>query len=97
MNNIKGRPRLLRKLNIQPKADYFKPRGVPVSSLKIVELTYEELEALKLKNIQGLDQRACAKKMNTSPATIQRILSSAYQKISQALVNGQAIKISKEF
>ena len=61
--------------------------------LEMVELTTEEMEALRLKNIKGLDQEQAAKEMNTSQSTFQRILSSAYKKISDALINGKAIKI----
>jgi predicted DNA-binding protein (UPF0251 family) len=98
MNNQRrfGRPRLKRKISFNPLVDYFKPQGIPMLELEIVELTKEELEALRLKNIKNFDQRECAIKMNTSPATFQRILSSAYNKISIALVEGRAIKIIKE-
>jgi len=61
--------------------------------LEIVELTAEEMEALRLKNIKDLDQEQAAKEMNTSQSTFQRILSSSYRKISDALINGKAIKI----
>ncbi len=64
--------------------------------LDIVELTLEEAEALRLKNAEGLSQTECAKKMETSQSTFQRILSSAYNKISDALVNGKAIKINNK-
>lgn len=59
----------------------------------MLELKEEELEAVRLKNIKKFDQRECAQKMNTSPATFQRILSSAHEKIAVALVEGKAIKI----
>jgi len=62
-------------------------------NLEIVFLTLEEVEALRLKNIQNLDQIECANTMKTSQSTFQRILSSAYKKISDALVNGKAIEI----
>lgn len=90
-----GRPRLQRKINFNPKIIYFKPRGLPLTELKEIILTHEELEALRLKNIENLDQIACAKKMKTSQSTFQRILSSAYNKVSRAIVNGYAIKIEK--
>ena len=63
--------------------------------LEMVELTAEEAEAMRLKNIKDLDQSECAKKMNTSQSTFQRILSSAYKKITEAIINGKAIKIVK--
>lgn len=56
-------------------------------------LTKEEIEALNLKNVRGLDQVEAAKSMNTSQSTFQRILTSAYKKVSDALINGKEIKL----
>ncbi|MFH0818821.1 MAG: DUF134 domain-containing protein [Patescibacteria group bacterium] len=89
------RPRLHRRIGYRHRGYFFKPRGVPMHNLEIIELTAEEAEALRLKNIEELDQIACAKKMKTSQSTFQRILTSAYKKISLAIVNGKAIKINK--
>ena len=61
-----------------------------------IELSKEEVEAMRLKNVKGLDQVEAAKKMKTSQSTFQRILISAYKKVSQALVEGKAIKILKK-
>lgn len=91
-----GRPRLCRRIRFNPKIKYFKPQGIPMGNLEVIELTQEEVEALRLKNIEDLDQIECAKKMNTSQSTYQRILASAYKKISQALIGGKAIKIIKK-
>ena len=63
--------------------------------LEVIELTTEEVESLRLKNIKDLDQNECAKKMKTSQSTFQRILASSYKKITQALIEGKAIKIIK--
>jgi len=87
------RPRLCRKIRFEPNVTYFKPQGVPLRFLEVIELTAEEVEALRLKNIKNLEQTEAAKKMNTSQSTFQRILSSAYKKISEALIEGKAIKI----
>ena len=89
------RPKLCRKVQFNPDITYFKPQGVPMRCLEIIELTFEEVEALRLRNIKDLEQAEAAKKMNTSQSTFQRILSSAYKKITEALVNGKAIKIRK--
>ena len=89
------RPRSFRKIQLDPKSSYFKPQGIPMRFLKVVELTLEEVEALRLKNEKDLDQTEAAKKMNTSQSTFQRILASAYKKITDALVNGKAIKIKE--
>ena len=87
------RPRLCRRIRFNPNVTYFKPQGVPLRFLEVVELTTEEAEALRLRNIKDLEQKEAAKKMNTSQSTFQRILSSAYKKISKALIEGKAIKI----
>ncbi len=89
------RPKLYRKIRFNPNITYFKPQGVPMRSLDVIELTSEELEALRLKNIKNLDQIECAKLMKTSQSTFQRILMSAYKKITEALTQGKAIKITK--
>ena len=89
------RPRLCRKINFSPNVRYFKPQGIPLRELDEVELTLEELEALRLKNVEGLDQIEASKKMKTSQSTFQRILSSAYKKIAEALIEGKAIKINE--
>jgi len=89
------RPRLCRRIRFNPNITYFKPQGVPMRFLEVVELTTEEAEALRLRNIKDLDQEEAAKKMNTSQSTFQRILSSAYKKITEALIEGKAIKIIK--
>lgn len=80
------RPRLClcKGINFNFDVTYFKPRGVPMANLEIVEMTAEELEAMRLKNSLGFDQIECAKKMHTSQSTFQRILSSAYQKINRS-------------
>lgn len=82
-----------RRIGFSPQASYFKPQGVPMRDLGVIELTHEEAEALRLKNVKDFDQNTCAEKMKTSQSTFQRILSSAYKKTSTALVEGKAIKI----
>jgi len=90
------RPRKLRRIFFNPKVTYYKPRGVPMRVLDQVNLSSEELEALRLKNLEELEQTEAAKKMETSQSTFQRILSSAYKKIADALINGKAIKIEEK-
>ena len=89
------RPRLCRRIRFNPRITYFKPQGVPMRHLEVIELTAEEAEALRLKNIKDLDQVDEAKEMKTSQSTFQRIITSAYKKISKAIIQGKAIKIIK--
>lgn len=89
------RPRLCRRISFDPRITYFKPQGVPMRQLEIIELTAEELEAYRLRHIKDLEQLEAAEKMRTSQSTYQRILYSSYKKIADALINGKAIKIIK--
>ncbi|MEA3296112.1 MAG: DUF134 domain-containing protein [Patescibacteria group bacterium] len=89
------RPRLYRKIRFNPDITYFKPQGAPMRFLDMVELTAEEVEALRLKNDKNLDQNEAAKMMKTSRSTFQRILISAYKKVTNAIIEGKAIKIVK--
>ncbi len=89
------RPRLCRRLEFDPNVTFYKPQGIPLSDLKIIELTHEEWESLRLRNVEGLDQNQSAVNMNTSQSTFQRIYSSAQKKVGTAIVQGMAIKIIK--
>jgi predicted DNA-binding protein (UPF0251 family) len=89
------RPIKPRRVQFDPKAIYFKPRAVPLSILDEVELGVDEMEALRLCDLEGLDQVEAAKKMKISQATLCRILTSARKKVTEALIEGKAIKISK--
>jgi len=44
------RPRLCRKIEFNPNITYFKPQGVPMRELEIIELTTEEMEAYRLRH-----------------------------------------------
>jgi len=87
------RPRLCRKIQFNPQVTYFKPQGIPLRLLEVVELSAEELEAYRLRHSRDLDQKTAAEEMSTSASTYQRILYSAYEKIAEALIKGKAIKI----
>jgi len=88
-----GRPFKRRRIRFRHQAQFFKPAGVPMRNLDLVRLRFDELEALRLKNLQGLDNTKAAKRMNISRSTFQRILKLAYKKMSLALIKGQAIRV----
>ena len=90
------RPRKIRRIRFEPGVTYFKPHDIPLKSLSEVSLKHDELEAIRLKYVEGKDQKDCALKMKISQSTFQRILSSANKKIAKALVKGEAIRIEKE-
>jgi predicted DNA-binding protein (UPF0251 family) len=88
-----GRRQLWRRVSSIPPITYFKPAGIPMATLSEVKLLVEEAEAIRLKDLEGLEQEECAQKMNISRTTFSRILDSARQKIADALLNGKAIRI----
>ncbi len=87
------RPPKKRTVDTLPDRRFFKPAGVPLSDLDTVKLKVEELEALRLKHCENLDQKDGAERMEISRATFQRVLKSACTKVSEALVDGKAIDI----
>jgi len=89
------RPKSNKKICCCPVARLFKPAGCDKDVQSSVKLTTEEVEALDLKNVKNLDQVNAAKAMGTSQSTFQRILSSAYEKVSDALVNGKVIELEE--
>ena len=87
------RPIKVRHVRCNPEANYFKPRGVPVSVLEEVVLLKDESEAIRLADLDELYQAEAADNMNVSRQTFGNIIRSAHQKIADALVNGKALKI----
>ena len=71
----------------------FKPAGVPLRDLASVEMTLDELEALRLADLEGLYQEDAAGRMGVSRPTLGRILESARRKVAEALVLGRALHI----
>ncbi|MGD1040831.1 MAG: DUF134 domain-containing protein, partial [Dehalococcoidales bacterium] len=76
------RPFKCRRVGFMPGITYFKPAGLPLRELEEVQLSVEEAEALRLKELEGLDQTQGAEKMNISRPTFQRILASARKKMA---------------
>ena len=83
-------------MRFQPNVYYFKPQGIPLRELEEVVLLPDELEALKLHEVDGLEQIEAAVKMKISQPTFARILSSAHKKIAIALTTGKAIRIETQ-
>jgi uncharacterized protein len=69
----------------------FKPTGVPMAEIEQTTLLREELEALKLCDLDDLTQAEAGAEMGVSRGTIQRILTIARKKVAKALSKGQAI------
>lgn len=88
-----ARPTKWRKIENIPTIPYFIPSDKEVAEVPENILKLEELEAIRLKDLDGLEQGECAEKMEVSRPTFQRILLSAREKIADSLVNGKVIHI----
>jgi predicted DNA-binding protein (UPF0251 family) len=88
------RPCRCRRIRCHPEADYFRPRGIPAHRLEEVNLTLDELEAIRLADLDGMYQEAAARKMNISRQTFGNIINSAHHKIADVLLHAKALKIA---
>lgn len=87
------RPVKWRRVELLPEEKFFIPEGKAKCELEEIVIKIEELEAMRLKDIESLNQEQCAKKMNISRQTFQLIIDRARGKIARALVEGKAIRI----
>ena len=87
------RPCCCRRIGFMPSTVYFKPAGVPLTELTEVTLTLDEVEALRLADLEGLYQEKAGKRMKVSRATFARIVESARRKVADALLHGKALRL----
>ncbi len=87
------RPRCRRRIGLNPEITYFKPSGVPMRQLEEVNLTVDEFEAIRLKDLLGMSQKAAAEKMGISQPTFHRLVTDARKNLADGIVNGKAIRI----
>lgn len=81
-------------IGVSPTATYFKPRGVAMFELEEVGLELDELEALRLADLEELYQADAAKHMGISRQTFANIVARARHKVADALIHGKALRIS---
>ncbi|MCX6028796.1 MAG: DUF134 domain-containing protein [Chloroflexi bacterium] len=87
------RPRKRRTVAIPGRAMIYKPAGVPLDGLRRVNLLPEELEALRLMDLEDLTQEDAAERMGISRSTFQRIVAQARRQVALALIEGAALII----
>jgi predicted DNA-binding protein (UPF0251 family) len=85
----------MRNIEFFADVEYFKPAWISKSNLEEIVLFHDEVESLRLKNLEKLDIVQWAEKMWISKSTFARIYNQAVDKISDALINWKAIKIEK--
>ena len=87
------RPCCLRHVGQTPCAHYFKPAGIPIRMLEEVVLGLDELETLRLADLNGLYQEQAAEQMRISRPTFSRIVEQARRKVAEALIHGKALRM----
>ena len=88
-----ARPTKWRRIEHIPVIPYFVPSDTNVDEIPANVLKLEELEAIRLKDLVGLEQGECAERMEVSRPTFQRILITAREKVADSLINGKMIRI----
>jgi predicted DNA-binding protein (UPF0251 family) len=93
MSRCRGRPKSPRRVEKTPDVTYFKPGGVALSELQVVSLKVEELEALRLMDVEGFKQEDAAARVGVSRRAFWEDLKAARMKVAFALTTGKAIEI----
>ncbi len=88
-----ARPCCPRHIAHRPPASYFKPAGIPLCDLEEIELAADELEALRLADVEDLYHTEAATRMKVSRQTFDRIVRRARMKVAEALVLGRALRV----
>ncbi|MFA4964843.1 MAG: DUF134 domain-containing protein, partial [Thermoleophilia bacterium] len=88
-----ARPPIERAVGGVPRVTLFKPAGVPARDLEQLQLTVDELEAIRLVDLEGLSHEQAAEVMGVSRQTVGRVVERGRAKVAEALVGGKAILI----
>ncbi len=89
-----SRPCKKRTVCLDLKTAYFKPRGIPMTELSEIVLEVDEMEAVRLADLEGKYQEDAAVKMGISRPTFGNIINRAHAKIAEALIRGKALRIN---
>ncbi|HHE75837.1 MAG TPA: DUF134 domain-containing protein [Candidatus Aciduliprofundum boonei] len=89
----RGRGRYMRWIGFVPPINYFHPAGV-FEPQQVIELTLEEIEAMRLVDLEHLTQEEAAMRMGVSRKTLWNDLKSGREKVIRAIINGYPIRIT---
>ena len=87
------RPACKKNIGFLPRFLRFKPAGIRLSELEETVMGHDEMEAMRLKDLEGLDQEEAARSMDVSQPTFHRLIQAAHRKVADALVNGKSLRI----
>jgi uncharacterized protein len=89
-----SRPKCQRKIGAPPAMEGFKPFGISCNKPEKVTLLFEEYEAIRLTDYEGMNQEQSATQMQVSRPTFTRIYEQARKTIAKAFVEGKSITIT---
>ncbi|MCL3779248.1 DUF134 domain-containing protein [Prolixibacteraceae bacterium JC049] len=87
------RPKKYRRMCSPPMVNGFIPFGTCQKKEEHVQLFFEEWEAIRLLDYDGMNQVDAAAQLNVSRPTLTRIYLKARKKMAEALVEGRALII----
>ena len=90
------RPKKQRQCLCRNRGQVYKPAGTPMFKLDQISIYSDELEVLRLCDMEGMVQEEAGKKMGISRGTVQRLLATARKKTARALVKGAALVFAEE-
>lgn len=90
------RPRKERNCRQHEGDRVFKPRSIPMTELEVITLGEDELEALRLCDVEGLHQAVAGERMGVSRGTVQRLLKTGRETIIRAIVENAALIIGSD-
>jgi len=88
-----ARPHCPRHIASLPGVVYFKPAGIPLRELEEQILPLDQFEALRLADVEGMQQAEAARQMGVSRQTFSRILARARHTVASSMTRGMAIRI----
>lgn len=89
-----ARPVKCRRVGCDLPARYFKPQGIPLCELEEIELALDEVEAMRLTDVEDLYQADAAERMGISRQTLGNIVARAHKKVARAILEGKALRVS---
>ena len=90
------RPKKQRRICCRPAYSCFKPNGIPITQLESIALAPDELEAIRLVDLNGLNQQAAAQELGVSRQTLGNTIARARNKVARALVGGMALDLHSD-
>jgi predicted DNA-binding protein (UPF0251 family) len=87
------RPKKPKKISFEAKHNHFSPLTQQHIITEEILLDKEELEAIRLKDFENLNQEECSRLMDISQPTFHRLLKQARKKVALMLIKGQSLKI----